>query len=122
MNGRNESYEDETTLDIVKEMFRIAKETHKLSAVVEWLNQNHVPTPRTYYLEHGMGNFKEEVLPQWYHEKVWSVLKQEEYVHGCRHYERCMELGRHCDKKPIIDQETFDEVRKYCRYRENRRL
>lgn len=103
-------------LDIVKRIFQLSKENHNLKQAVRWLNAEEVPTAKAFYLSHGY-DYKPEADPRWNKEKAWGVIKQEGYVQYCRHYEKCMELGRHCERMPIVDQETFDEVNEYCRYR-----
>ena len=109
-------YADPEVLGIVKKMFQIAKESHNLKPVVKWLNDNNIPTSKAFYIQHGYA-YSKEVNPHWDKDKLWGVMKQEGYVKPCRHYAKCMELGRHCDRVPIIDQETFDEVYRYCKYR-----
>ena len=104
---------------IVKRIFWMAREHHNLDQAVLWLNEEGIQTPWAFFKEHGY-NLAEERHPEWTKEKVWGVVKQEGYVQQCRHYDKCMEIGRHCEKMPIIDQETFDEVNRYCRYRNDR--
>lgn len=103
-------------LDIVKRIFQLSKENHNLKQAVKWLNDSGIPTTKAFFIDQGY-NDTEERNPKWNKEKAWGVIKQEGYVHYCRHYEKCRELGRHCERIPIIDQETFDEVNEYCRYR-----
>lgn len=109
-------YAEPVTLDVVRKIFQLSKEHHNLKQAVTWLNENGIPTSKAFYLEQGC-NMPPEKNPLWTKEKVWGVIKQEGYVQQCRHYEKCMEMGRHCEKMPIVDQETFDEVNEYCRYR-----
>ena len=104
-------------LRIIKEMYRLSKEHHDLKPAVQWLNGSGIPTSKAFFLAHGY-QMGAERNPVWNKEKVWGVIKQEGYAVYCRHYERCRELGRHCERSPIVDRETFDEVNKYCRYRD----
>lgn len=114
--GDDGCYAVPEVIAIVKIIFRMCKENHSLRQAVRWLNKEGVPTCQAFFIEHGRES-KEEKHPKWTSEKVWGVIKQEGYVQHCRHYEKCMEMGRHCERIPIIDQETFDEVNHYCRYR-----
>lgn len=104
-------------LDVVREIYRLSKETHDLKPVVQWLNDEKIPTTKTFFLEHGYKFHDTEVNPLWNKEKVWLVFKQEGYAQYCRYYDKCMEMDRHCERMPIVDQETYDEVNECCRYR-----
>lgn len=103
-------------LENVKRMYQLSRENHNLKQAVRWLNQEGIPTSKAFFISHGY-EYSPEADPKWNKEKVWGVIKQEGYVEPCRHYEKCMEQGRHCDRMPIIDRETFDEVNETCRYR-----
>ena len=103
-------------LEVVKKVFQLSKENHDLKQAVIWLNQEEIPTCKAFYISQGY-EYAPEANPKWNKEKVWGVIKQEGYVEPCRHYEKCMELGRHCDRRPVIDRETFEEVNETCRYR-----
>lgn len=111
-------YADKEVLDLVKKMFLMAKETGALKHVTRWLNKEQIPTSVAFLNAQGIG--MTEKVKKWTSEKVWGVTKKEEYVSYCRHYEKCRALGRHCDRKPIIDRALFDEVNEKCRYRKNR--
>ena len=103
-------------IEIVKEMYRLCKENKKLKQAVRWLNSKKIPTGKAFFLQHGY-DYSPESDPRWNGEKAWNIIKQEGYVEPCRHYEKCMEQGKHCDRMPIVDRETFDEVNETCRYR-----
>lgn len=111
-------YADKEILELVKKMFLMAKETGALKHVTRWLNKEQIPTSVAFLNAQGIG--MTEKVKRWTSEKVWGVTKKEEYVSYCRHYEKCRALGRHCDRKPIIDRALFDEVNEKCRYRKNR--
>ena len=103
-------------LDVVRRIFSLSEEHNNLKQAVRWLNAEGIPTTKAFYIEHGY-QLPPERNPKWNKEKVWGVIKQEGYVQKCRHYEKCMEMGKHCERVPIVDQETFDEVNTTCRYR-----
>lgn len=111
---------DPEILPIVKEMYERGYKTGKLLEVVRWLRYNHVITPKTYYYQHGQSSSEESKPYYWNNEKAWYIIRDKGYVEPCRYCEWCQKLGRHCERKPIVSREVFDQVNTICRYRKNR--
>lgn len=108
-------YADRNILSVVEKIYQKLDETESFPEVFRWLNEESIPTASSFFQTGGEGDPGKE--QKWNSERVWYVTKQEEYASYCRHYERCRALGRHCEKRPIIAKELYDEVNRKCRYR-----
>ncbi|MCF0134692.1 MAG: recombinase family protein, partial [Blautia sp.] len=113
INKEDGSYADPEILNEIRKIYEIAKEEGKLRKATVYLNENGVVTPQVY---RGMV-VDGDKSQKWYAEKVWNVIKNEGYAGKCKHYERCMELGKHCEREALVSREVFDEVNAKCKYR-----
>lgn len=111
-------YADQQVLEIIRKIFQMADETGELFQVARWLNREEIPTAGTFLDAEGINST--EHIRKWNAEKVWRVTKTKIYVEPCKYCEKCRKLGRHCEIRPIIGREQFDEVNRKCRYRKNR--
>ncbi len=114
----NGSYADTEVIALIQQIYDKVLEIKKLSKVARWLNDQGIPTSQAFLNEEGYD--RPERVKKWNAEKLWGVTKQEGYVSYCKYYDRCKELGKHCDRKPIIDKDKFDEVNEKYAYRKNR--
>lgn len=114
----NGCYEDKESLDTVKRIYRLVDEKRLLRSVARVLNEEGVPTPGTVLARQGCGRCEKK--PRWNAEKVWIILRNEAYVSECRYRDKCMALGKKCERRPVVERELFDELNECCRYREDR--
>lgn len=103
-------------LNIIRRIYADLKKYGQYKPVKKWLRSDNIETPKAFFNRYE-GLDREIRMLRWDSEKIWTVIKQEGYVSQCRYYKTCMAMGRHCDCKPIVDRETFDEVNEKCRYR-----
>lgn len=104
-------------LENVKKIYAMAMEHGNMKPVIAWLNRDKIMNSKEFFIQQG-DKYEAKYDPGWNKVKVINLIKNREYVQYCSHYEKCMERGRrHCEKMPIVDQQTYDEVLEICKKR-----
>ena len=115
-HDENGCYADTEALGWVKQIFQMFMDGKNHLEIVTILNEANVPTLIEFYSKYDLTK-RTEADHTWNSEKLAAIKRNTRYVNDCRCKKLCESLGRHCERKPIIDQETFDAVNAMFKYK-----
>lgn len=115
-HDENGCYADPEAIGWVKKIFQMFKDGKSHFEIAAILNEEEVPTIRGFYKKHGL--IAQDPGDQaWNGEKLAALKRNRKFITECKYKKLCESKGRHCERKPIIDQETFDRVNEIFKYR-----
>ena len=112
----NGCYADQEAIEWVKRIYQMFLDGKSHLEIVPILNEAKVPTMMEFYAKYGITKRKEKDHT-WNSEKLAVLKHNSGFATECRHKKLCESLGRHCERKPIITQETFDTVDAMFKYK-----
>ena len=115
-HDENGCYADPNAIEWVKKIFQMFIDGKTHFEIVSALNEAEVPTLVGFYNKYELTkrNIGDDT---WNSEKLVAIKRNKKYVTECHYKKLCESKGRHCERKPIIDQETFDKVNEIFKYR-----
>ncbi|MBR3355020.1 MAG: recombinase family protein [Oscillospiraceae bacterium] len=115
-HDENGCYADPEAIDWVKKIFQMFIDGKTHVEIVSALNEAGVPTLVGFYNKYELTkrNVGDDT---WNSEKLAAIKRNKKYITECHYKKLCESKGRHCERKPIIDQETFVTVNEIFKYR-----
>lgn len=110
-------YADTEILRAVKTIYWDIIAGRKPGKIFREFNEKGIPTQNEFFAEHGMKYWPEK-NHEWNLEKLDKVMKNRRYMTECRYSELCEQLGRHCERRPIITKKDFEKANRIYVYRD----
>ena len=115
-HDENGCYADPEAIGWVKKIFQMFMDGKSHFEIVETLNEENVPSLTGFFHKYGLTKRNVRDIT-WNSEKLVALKRNKKYTTECKYKKLCESKGRHCERKPIIDQETFDRVNEIFKYR-----
>ena len=115
-HDENGCYADPEAIGWVKKIFQMFMDGKSHFEIVEILNEENVPSLTGFFNKYGLTKRSVGDIT-WNSEKLVALKRNKKYTTECKYKKLCESKGRHCERKPIIDQETFDKVNEIFKYR-----
>ena len=97
----NGCYADRDILKAVKSIYWDINAGKKPGKIFREFNEKRIPTQSEFFSSHGMDSWP-ETNHEWNLEKIDKIMKNRKYMSECRYRELCEQMGRHCERRPII--------------------